>query len=67
MGSAIAAICGVGLWQAQWCLAETSKGRRLADTFGATRALLLLRLVLLIGVAFGIGLAAGLVNPMTWQ
>ena len=67
MGAAIAVICGLGIWQAQWCLAETAKGRRLVDAFGSGRALLMWRMFLLLGVAFGVALAAGFVNPVSWE
>lgn len=67
MGAAIAALSGLGVWQAQWCLEETSKGRRLVDRFGEGRALLLWRLALLLGVFFGAALATGLVNPVSWE
>lgn len=67
MGAAIAFICGLGIWRAQWCLAETAKGRRLVDAFGSVRALLMWRMFLLLGVAFGVALAAGFVNPVSWE
>ena len=67
MGAAIAVVCGLGIWQAQWCLAETAKGRRLVDAFGSGRALLVWRLILLLGLAFGAALAAGVVNPVSWE
>lgn len=67
MGAAIALVCGLGIWRAQWCLAETAKGRRLVEAYGTARALLMWRTVLLMGVAFGAALAAGLVNPVSWQ
>ena len=67
LGAAIAFICGLGIWQAQWCLAETAKGRRLVDTFGSARALLMWRMFLSLGIAFGMALAMGFVNPVSWE
>jgi hypothetical protein len=66
MGTAIAVVCSLGIWQAHWCLAETVKGRRLVDAFGSGRALLMWRMTLLLGIAFGAALAAGFVNPISW-
>ncbi len=67
MGTAIAVVCSLGIWQAHWCLAETAKGRRLDEALGAGRALLMWRMILLLGLAIGEALALGVVNPVSWE
>ncbi len=67
MGVAVAALCCLGFWRGQWCLTETKKGRRLVDAFGAARALFLWRMILLLGVGFGVALAMGVINPVSWD
>ncbi|MHC4876728.1 MAG: hypothetical protein ACYTGL_09535 [Planctomycetota bacterium] len=67
MGVAIAALCSLGICRGQWCLTETAKGRRLVDAFGTARALFLWRMILLLGAGFGTALAAGFINPVSWD
>ena len=67
MGSAVALLCGVAILNGRWFLTETTKGRRLVNWLGEPRAALVWRAVLLIGIAFGISLAMGLVNPVAWE
>jgi hypothetical protein len=66
MGIFVALLCAAGLWHEQWFLANTRKGQRLVGWFGLHRAALVLRLLLGIGVLFGILLAADVIRPVRW-
>lgn len=66
MGSAVALLCGVAFPYDRWFLTETTKGRRLVRWLGEPRAILVWRIALMIGIAFGIALACGVVNPLSW-
>lgn len=67
MGGAVALLCGVALPYDRWFLTETSKGRRLVKWLGESRAIWTWRCMLIVGIAFGLALATGLVNPMSWD
>jgi hypothetical protein len=67
MGVLIAALCGLGLWQARWFLENTPKGRLLASWLGPQRGLLWLRVFLVAGMGFGVLLAADVVRPIQWS
>jgi len=66
MGTAVAVLCGLGLWKGRWFLENTAKGRRMVRWFGPRRALWVLQLLLGMGALFGILLAADLIRPMQW-
>ena len=66
MGSLVAALCVLGLWQARWLLERTRKGQRVADWLGESRGLLVLRLLFAAGAVFGVLLAAGIIRPVQW-
>ncbi|MBS0206884.1 MAG: hypothetical protein JSS49_28755 [Planctomycetes bacterium] len=66
MGIAIVLACLMILVRERWFLAETSKGRGLVQWCGPTRALWLLRGILLALAAFGGLLASGQVRPLRW-
>ena len=67
MGIAVAFLCGVAIFNGRWFLTETAKGRRLVSWLGEPRAVLVWRTVLAAGIAFGVSLAAGIVNPVAWE
>ena len=66
MGVAVAVLCGLGLWHSPWLAAQTPKGKRLGAWLGTDRALLVIRLLCSLGVAFGVLLALRIVNPLRW-
>lgn len=66
MGTAVAILCGLGLWKDHWFLENTEKGRRMVRWFGPCRALLLLQLLFGVGVLFGILLATDVIRPVQW-
>lgn len=66
MGAALCIVCLAGAWHSQWLIEHTRKGRRLAESLGARRALWLVRVLLLAGAMFGALLALGIVNPVRW-
>lgn len=67
MGIAIVLTCLMILVRERWFLAETNKGRRLVGRFGPTRAMWILRGLLLTFALFGCCLATGVVRPIQWQ
>lgn len=67
MGGAVAILCGAAIRYDRWFIANTGKGRRLAETFGESRAVWVWRVALLAGVAFGLLLATGQINPLRWD
>ena len=66
MGIAIILTCLMILFREQWFLAETTKGQRLVQRFGAVRALWILRGLLLAIAILGGLLAAGIIHPARW-
>lgn len=61
------ALIGVaGLWNRNWLLAETPKGRFLVEMAGATRARAMISLFFLFLVGAGILLAGGWLQPIRW-
>jgi hypothetical protein len=64
IGGVTAAICAAGLWNQAWLLAETPKGRRLVGWCGEAAAPWVLRLLLSLGLGFGLLLACGVINPV---
>lgn len=67
MGAVVALMCAIGLCCDRWFLRETRKGRRLVSTLGESRAVVVWRVVLVLGSVFGILLAIGLINPIRWE
>ena len=67
IGGMTAALCILGLWNVEWLLEHTRKGRRLVVRFGDVGASRILKLLLLAGVLFGGLLATGVVNPVRWS
>lgn len=67
MGGAVAVLCGAALRYDRWFLEETTKGRRLVNWLGETRAVWVCRFALAVGIAFGVALASGIVNPVAWE
>ena len=66
IGGTTAAICLAGLCKQSWLLEHTRKGRKLVDWCGTAAAPLVLRLLLTLGLGFGILLAAGVINPVRY-
>ena len=66
MGIAIVLTCLMVLFRDRWFLAETTKGRRLVERFGAERAVWILRALLLLIAIFGGLLARGVIRPIQW-
>src|SRR5690606_34686224 len=64
MGFAVASMCAIGLVRSQWILANTNKGRKLADRFGEDRGLIVLRALLAAGLVFGCLLAVDVIRPL---
>ncbi|MFG0332670.1 MAG: hypothetical protein ACF8TS_04835 [Maioricimonas sp. JB049] len=67
IGGTTAILCLLGLWNEAWVLSETSKGRRLTGWFGQQRGLWVLRVILCLGLLFGVLLAMGIINPVRWD
>jgi len=67
MGIAIVLTCLMILARERWFLSETAKGRGLVTRYGQTRAMWILRGVLLAFGLFGCGLATGVVRPIQWH
>jgi hypothetical protein len=59
-------LCAVAIRYDQWFVHRTTKGRHMKDAFGEHKAVLLWRGFLLAGMVFGVSLATGQINPMTW-
>jgi hypothetical protein len=66
MGIAMILASLMFLFREQWFLAETTKGQRLVQRFGATRSLWILRGLLLALAILGGLLAAGIIHPIRW-
>jgi hypothetical protein len=66
IGLTTSGLCAVGIAQEEWFLRETRKGRRLVELCGNRNAAWVLRSLLALGVAFGLALASGFVNPVRW-
>jgi hypothetical protein len=64
IGSAL--IGGAGLWNREWVLAETPKGRTLVEAVGLAKARLILSGVCLVLIGFGVLLAGGWLAPRRW-
>ena len=64
MGCGSAALCLWGLIKSNWFYEETKKGRWLSDRMGESRGLLVLRLLFVLGIAFGVALATNLIRPL---
>ncbi|HAW28945.1 MAG TPA: hypothetical protein DCY03_12625 [Planctomycetaceae bacterium] len=67
IGGTVLILSLVGLIKQQWFLANTRKGQRLTSSFGAKRALWILRVIFITGVLFGGALAAGWIQPVQWD
>ncbi len=63
MGLAIAALSVLGLTRATVILRASNMARKLAENTSSARALLVVRGLLMAAIAFGLALAAGLINP----
>lgn len=66
MGIAIVLACLMFLSQEQRFLTQTTKGQRLVQRFGATRAPWIFRGMLLALTILGGLLAAGIIHPVRW-
>ena len=66
IGALVALLAAHGLWKARWLLEQTRKGQRLTHWLGFERALITLRVILLLGALFGILLATNVIRPIRW-
>ena len=64
IGSAL--IGGAGLWNREWLLAETPKGRTLVEALGLAKARVILAGFCLVLIGFGVLLAGGWLAPLRW-
>jgi len=67
IGGTTALLCVAGLWHQGWLLSETPKGQKLISRLGEHGAALTVRLLLVLGLIFGLALAAGFVHPIRWS
>jgi hypothetical protein len=67
IGLTTSGLCAFGIAQEEWFLRETRKGRWLVRLCGTRNAVWVLRALLALGVAFGLALASGFVNPIRWS
>jgi hypothetical protein len=67
MGMMVAAACAVGLWYDQVLLVHSRYGRLLSRLFGPARGLWVLRVLLILGIVFGILLAVDVIRPIHWK
>jgi len=66
MGVFIVLLCLTGLWADRWLLTRTKKGQRLVGWFGESRARWVLRGLFVAGILFGLLLARGIIQPISW-
>lgn len=66
IGSVTALLCVFGLVKSEWILQNTKKGERLVRWFGETRAIWILRGLLVLGGLFGVLLASNIIKPIQW-
>jgi hypothetical protein len=66
IGVLTAVLCGAGIVRRRWLIEHTRKGRWLAERWGAAQAERVLVAILLCGVALGVLLALGVINPVRW-
>ena len=59
-------IGGAGLWNREWLLAETPKGRLLVEAVGLAKARVMLAGFCLVLIGFGGLLASGWLAPLRW-
>ncbi len=59
-------IGGAGLWNRDWWLAETSKGRTLVEAAGLAKARVVVAGFSLVLIGFGVLLASGWLVPLRW-
>jgi hypothetical protein len=67
MGVVVAAACAVGLWNDRLLLTNSRYGRWLTRLFGPVGGLWALRVLLFLGIVFGILLAADVIRPIQWK
>lgn len=67
VGIGCALIGGAGLWNRDWLLAETPKGRFMVETLGAGRARGVMSLFFAALIGAGILLAGGWLQPIRWK
>jgi hypothetical protein len=66
VGVIVVVLCLAAASRDRWILDQTKTGKRLVDWFGPDRAIWVLRLLLVAGIAFGSLLAAGIIRPIQW-
>jgi hypothetical protein len=66
MGAMVVGLCLLGLWQEHVLLKRSLYGRRLVNRFGEVGGRRALRGILVVGIVFGILLAANVIRPIQW-
>ena len=67
MGAAIALMSLAALFKTRQVIELSHLGRRLSRNVGEVRAAQILGVLCAIGLAFGVSLACGLIQPMRWN
>ncbi len=65
-GIGTALIGGTLLWNRDWLLVETPKGRTLVDAFGVAKSRVILAAFGLVLIGLGVLLAGGWLVPLRW-
>ena len=66
MGTAVALLSAVAVWQGAWLVERTPKGQWLGRRLGTRRAVWLVRGLFATAVVFGVLLAADVIRPVQW-
>jgi len=66
IGGGVTMLCLAGLRYDRWFLSNTKKGEWLVHRFGGQNALWILRALFCLGALFGILLACGVIQPVSW-
>jgi hypothetical protein len=66
MGLLVVGLCLFGLWHDRVLLDRSRYGRRLVNRFGEIGGRRALRGLLVVGIVFGILLAADVIRPIQW-
>ena len=67
MGTAIAVLCLAALFKTRQVMELSHLSRRLSRNVGEVRAVQILRILFVLGLACGVSLACGLIQPIRWN